>query len=171
MYVTYHATAGSYVPFARQCGGFIVPGSPSPPLSLYSEPIFQPLSPIRDGRSGSPGKQEKTPKVQLLNKTIGDAQKKKTIVRGHQLPSRLEPPDMMNFFQAFSPGSDHLSESGDGNIRVSPVNPPSPYSNKPWTISPPKQAFQCTPVADPLCCPQVEQKGPFSLVPSKGQKQ
>jgi len=171
MSLTYHATPGSYVPFAKQCGGFILHGSPSPPLSLYSEPILQPLSPIRNGRWESPGKQEKTSKVQLLNKTIGDAQKKKTRVRRHQLPSRLEIPDMMNFFQAFSTGSDHLSESGDGNIRVGPLNPPSPYSNKPCKISPPKQAFQCTPVADPLCYPQVEQKVPFSFVPSKGQKQ
>jgi len=168
MDVTYHTTPGAYFHSARQFGGFIVHGSPSPPLSLCSEPILQ--LPMSDGRFGSPG-QQKPPKVQLLNKTIANAQKKKAMVRGPQLTSRIEPPDMMNFFQTLVPFSNHLSESQNGNIRTGSVNPPFPSRNNSYTFSPPEHPFQCTPVAYPNCFPQVEQQGPVSFVPCWGQNQ
>jgi len=168
MDVTYHTTPGAYFHSARQFGGFIVHGSPSPPLSLCSEPILQ--LPMSDGRFGSPG-QQKPPKVQLLNKTIANSQKKKVMVRGPQLPSRIEPPDMMNFFQTLVPFSNHLSESQNANIRAGAVNPPFPNRNNSYTFSPPQQLFQCTPVTYPSCFPQVEQKGPVWFIPCLSQNQ
>jgi len=168
MDVTYQTNPGAYFHFARQYGGFIVHGSPSPPLSLCSEPILQ--LPMSDGRFGSP-RRLKPPKVQLLNKTIANAQKKKAMVRGSPLSSRIEPPDMMNFFQNLVPISNHRSESQNGNIKAGSVNPPFPNRNNSYTFSSPKQPFQCTPVAYPSCFPQVEQKGPVSFGPCWGQNQ
>lgn len=169
MDVTYRSTPGAYVPYVTHCGGIIVPGSPSPPLSLCSEPIFQ--LPVPDRRCGSPGQQQKNPKIQLLNKTMVDAQRKKTVVRGHNLPSRIEPPDMMNFFQTLVPFSDHLSDSGDGSIRGGSISPQFQYSNNPYTFSAPVSPFQYTPIGPSLHHANVEQKGPVSFVQFEGQNQ
>jgi len=167
MAVTYHTTPGAYFHFARQCIGFILPGSSSP-LSLFSEPIVQ--LPMSDGRFGPPG-QQKPPKVQLLDKKSANAQKKKAMIGELQLPSRIEPPDIMNFFQTFVPLSNHLPESPNGKIRAGSVNPPFPKRNNWYTFSSPKQPFQSTPVAYLSCFPQVEQKGHVSFVPCWGQNQ
>jgi len=114
MDVTYLTTPGAYFHFAT-------------PLSPCSEPILQ--LPMPDGRFGPPG-QQKPPKVQLLNKTITNAQKKKTMVRGSQLPSLIEPLDMMNFFQTLVPFSESSPRESkwkyQGRLSKSPPPPPPP---------------------------------------------
>jgi len=169
MDVTYHTTTGAYVPYVTHCGGIIVPGSPSPPLSLCSEPIFQ--LPMPDIRCGSPGQQQKTPKIQILNKTMVDAQRKKMVVRGHNLPSRIEPPDMMNFFQTLLPFSDHYSDSGDGSVRGGSLSPRFQYTNSPYTFPTPVSPLQYTPIDTSFRHAQVEQKRPVSFVQFEGQNQ
>jgi len=170
MDVTYHTPPGAYVPYLTNCGGFIVAGSPSPPLSLCSEPIFQ--LPMPDGRCGSPAQQQKTPRMQLLNKTMVDAQKKKIVVRGHNLPSCVEPPDMMNFFNNFVPFPDHFSDSVDGSIQGGPVSPQFRYSNNPYTFSQSQSTpFQYKSVEAPLCYPPPEQKGQVAFLQFEGKNQ
>jgi len=111
----------NYIPY----GG--VAGSPSPPLSLCSEPILQ--FPMPDGRCGTPGLQLKTPRIQRLNKTMDEACKKKNAFRK---TSRVEPPDMMNFFQPGLPFPDFYSDSGDGSLKGGLECLPSRYKSRPF---------------------------------------
>jgi hypothetical protein len=148
---------GAYVPYFTPCGGYVNAGSPSPPLSLCSEPIHQ--FPMPDGRCASPGFQQKTSRMQLLNKTVVDARKKKIVARGHNLPSRAEPPDMMNFFRSAATFPEQLSDSGDGSIRARSESP-SLRSNSPFAFSPSYSSrFQCLPFDSPLQHQQYEQMG------------
>jgi len=110
-----YLSPGAYVPYYASSGGFVVARSPSPPLSLCSEPILQ--LPMSDGRNGNAGQQLKTPKIQLLNKTLVDARRKKSAARGHNKAPRVEPPDISNFFQSTIPFSDYTSESGEGSLK------------------------------------------------------
>lgn len=126
-------TPRAYVQHFPPCGG--VAGSPSPPLSVCSEPILQ--FPMPDGGSGIPGVQLKTPRIQLLNKTMGDACKKKN-PRGHNLTPRIEPPDMMNFFQPGLPFPDYLSDSGDGGMISGREWPQFRFNPTPYQFPQPK---------------------------------
>jgi len=51
MDIAYHTTPGPYFLYGTHSGGFVAPGSPSPPLSLCGEPI--PQLPMPDGSFGS----------------------------------------------------------------------------------------------------------------------
>jgi len=113
MDASYQSPGGAYVPYYTASRGFLAAGSPSPPASLCSEPML----PVPDGRNLTSGQQIKTSRLQLLNKTVVDARRKRNMVRGHNLTHRLEPPDMGNFFLNAMPFSDHTSDSGDGSIK------------------------------------------------------
>jgi len=148
-------THGAYFPYYTNCG-FILSGSPSPPTSLCSEPIQIPMLEVR---CNSPGIQQKTPKIQLLNKTMVDARRKKTVVRGPNLPCRMEPPDMINFFQTMSTPPDHLSDSGEGSIKCGSESPQFRYTNSPYTFSQSQSTpFQYPRFDAPFQYPQTEQK-------------
>jgi len=167
MAVAYHTTPEPYVPDGKHNCDFVA-GFPSPPLSLCSEPISQ--LPMPDVSLGSPVPKQKAPKIQLLKKTMLDAQRKKTVVRGHNLPSNIEPPDMMNFFQTFIPSSDNFSES-DGINRRGSLNPQFRCINNPYTFSPPVSPFKYTPIDNSSRYAYVEQKEPVSFVQFKNKNQ
>jgi len=134
-----YLSSGAYVPYYTPSGGFVVARSPSPPLSVCSEPILQ--LPMSDGRNGSVGQQQLNPKMQLLNKTMVDARRKKNVARGHNIATRVEPPDISNFFQNTIPFMDYNSESGSliggpdsPKFRYTPTSyffPCSPYQWQP----------------------------------------
>jgi len=169
MDVAYHTTPGPYVPYVTHSGGFVAPRSPSPPLSLCSEPISQ--LPIPEGSFRLPGPKQKTSKIQLLNKTMLDDQRKKTMVWRHSLSSYIESLNMKNFFQTFVPFSDHLSKSADGIIRRGSVNHKFGYSNKPYTFSRPVPPFEYTPIDTSPQYAKFEQQEPVSFVHFEGQNQ
>jgi len=127
----------AYFPYYTPFGGFVAPG-PSPPISLCSEPILQ--VPMPDRRSGTPGQPLKSPRIQLLNKTMVDARRKKSFVRGHNINSHIKPLDMGSFFQVAVPIPDHNSESGEGSLLESPqfrsCNPSPYYSSSPHSSRP-----------------------------------
>lgn len=122
--------AGAYVPYYPP-GGFAA-RSPSPPMSVCSEPIVQ--LPMPDGLSASPGIQLKTPRIQLLNKTLVDARRKKNVVRGHNVTPRLQARDMGNFFTTVVPFSDQSSDKGDGSTKEGSEGPQFSYSSCPYLI-------------------------------------
>jgi len=142
---------GAYVPYYPN-GGFLTAGSPSPPMSLCSEPIVQ--LPMPDVRTGSPGLQLKSPRIQLLNKTLVDARKKKNVVRG-PTPC-VQPPDMENFFPNMLHFSDQSSDKGDGSIKGGPESPQFRYSSSPFFI--PSSPLHWQPLDSPLQYPQIEQR-------------
>jgi len=131
MDMRYHPTTG-YVPYYTPCGAFVAAGSPSPPLSVCSEPMLQ--LPIPDGRVGTPELQLKASKMQLLNKTMVDARRKKNLGRGQNLAPRVEPPDIRNFFQNIGPFSDHASDSGNGSMKGGSESPQFGYNPNPYFI-------------------------------------
>jgi len=122
-------TPGMFVPYSPGPFGMYT-GSPSPPPSLCSEPIFQ--MPTIDNICKSPRVQMKNPKIQLLNKTLGDARKKKNNPpRGQTITSRAELPSMVNFFQCRDSMSSLSELSCDGGVRAVPMSPLFNCSNTP----------------------------------------
>jgi len=120
-------TPGIFVPYSSsQFGTFT--GVHSPPASLCSEPIFQ--MPMADSICKNPGVPLKNSKIQLLNKTLGDARKKKNNTpRGQNISSRAELPSMANFLQCRDSMSSLSALSDcDGGVPMSPLfnynNPP-----------------------------------------------
>jgi len=141
-----YRTPGMYVPYLPSSFGMVSPGSPSPPPSICSAPSVcsapssvcsEPLLqfPIVNGRCESPGliePQLKPPRIQLLNTSMVDACKKKSMAgRGIKLPPRVESSEMINFFQTFS-------ESGDGSMRGGSVSPQFSYNTSPLHFPQPK---------------------------------
>jgi len=147
-----YQSTGGYVPYYTSCGSFVSAGSPSPPVSLCSEPIFQ--LPMPDGCPGTPG-QIKTAKIQILNKTMVDARKKKNIFGGHNIATRFEPPDMGFNFQSVVPFSDHTSDSGNGGIKWGSERPQFRFSDNPSPY--PSSPYKWQQLDAPLQCPQWEQ--------------
>jgi len=120
-----YLSPGAYVPYCTPSGGFLAARSTSPSLSVCSEPILQ--LPMADGRNGSLGQQQlNTPKMQLLNKTMVDARRKKNASRGHNVVTRVEPPDIRNFFHSTIPFTDYNSESG--RLKGAPDTPKFMYT-------------------------------------------
>jgi len=125
-----YQSLGGYVPHYTPCRGFLEAGSPSPPTSLCSEPVL----PVPDGRNIASGLQLKTSRLQLLNKTVVDARRKKNTIRGHNLAPRFETPEMGNFFQNAMPFPDHTSDSGDSSMKGLPESPQFRYWRTPYMI-------------------------------------
>jgi len=157
MDVSYYAP-GAYIPYCTNYGGAVFhTGSPSPPSSLFSEPIQLPMLEVR---CDSPGIQQNAQRIQLLNKTMVDAHTKKTVVRGHNLPSRPEPPDMINFFPTMNTPPNHLSANGEGSINCGSESPQVRYIRSPYTFSPSNSIQYNYPRFDaPFQFPQSEQRG------------
>jgi len=147
-----YLSPGAYVPYYRPSRGFVVARSPSPPLSVCSEPILQ--LPMADGRNGSLAQQQlKTPKMQLLNKTIVDARRKKNAARGYNVATRLEPPDISNFFNSTIPCTDYNSESG--SLKSGPDTPKFMYT--PTSYFFPSSPYQWQPLDARYRFPQSEE--------------
>lgn len=140
------------MPYYTACGGFLAAGSPSPPGSLCSEPML----PVPDGRNVTSGQQIKSSRIQLLNKTMVDARRKRNMIRGHNLAPRVEPPEMGNFFQNMMPFTDHASDSGDGSMRGGPESPQLRYHPTPYVFPP--SPYQWQQIEAPFQWPQSEQR-------------
>jgi len=140
------------VPYYTACGGFLAAGSPSPPASLCSEPVI----PVPHGRNVTSGQQLKGSRIQLLNKTIVDARRKRNMTQGHNLAPRVEPPEMRNFFQNMMPFPDHGSDSGDGSIKGGPESPRFGYHRTPYIFPP--SPYQWQQLEAPFQYPQPEQR-------------
>jgi len=110
--------SGTHISYTEHPLGRLFTGSPSPPPSLFSEPIFQTAIPHR----GNLVVEVKNPKIQFLNKTMVDARRKKDNPQ-HRLntPSHVEPSGMAYLFC----GHESLSEfsgSGDGSVKGTQVS-------------------------------------------------
>jgi len=129
---TFCQTPRMFIPYSNNPFGSLLPGTPSPPQSLCSEPILQ--IPMPDGRCGSPGvhAKGKGPKIQLLNKTVVDARRKKNnqTPRGINMTSCPEPANKGSFFQSQESLSS-MSEfkNVDGGINGVPMSPLSNYGD------------------------------------------
>lgn len=101
-----YQSTGGYIHYYTPCRSFVT-ASPSPPISLCSEPIHQ--LPMPDVSPGKP----KNAKMQLLNKTMVDARKKKNLFGGQNLATRFEPTDIGMRCTSPLPLSDHASDTGN----------------------------------------------------------
>jgi len=128
MDVTYQSP-GAYVPYTAW-RSFLEAGSPSPPASLCSETVL----PVSNGRNVASGLQLSTSRLQLLNKTMVDARRKKNMIRGHNQATRVETADFGKFFQNAMPFPDSTSDSGNSSMKGVPESPQLRYCPAPYMI-------------------------------------
>jgi len=148
-------TSRTFVPYSPCSFGAFVGGSPSPPLSLCSEPILQ--NPMPDGQCRSPRVPLKNRKMQLLNKTVVGARRNRSnLPRTNSKIISAEHADMANFFQSVEQFSD-LSDTPDGGIRNAQINSLYSYSNAPVQFPLTKTpTLHYPPVTKPVQCIQPE---------------